>query len=97
MFDANRGKMLADRVYKRVLEREDVALWYEQGYYNTDECWGRAAAEVTNVMRGDDLTDLMAWVISKQDFYDTAWNDGFGYLFGSLLEDRYEEENFEEE
>lgn len=97
MFDKNRGKMLADRVYKRVLEREDVALWYEQGYYDIEGCWDRAATEVTDVMRDDDLTDLMAWVISEQDFYWTAWNDGFGYLFGSLLASRYEDENFEEE
>jgi len=95
MFDAKHGKELADNVYERILEKADVALWYS--FYNPDECWDYAASEITDVMRGDDLTDLMAWVISEQDFYGTAWNDGFGYLFGQLLASRYEDENFGEE
>ena len=95
MFDARHGKELADKVYERILVKEDVSLWYS--YYNTDECWARAASDITDIMHGDDLTDLMAWVISKQDFYNTPWNDGFVYLFGSLLADRYESENFGEE
>jgi len=95
MFDAKHGEELADKVYERILEKEDVSLWYS--FYNPDECWDRAASDITNVMRGDDLTDLMAWVISNQDFYDDAWNDGFGYLFGSLLASRYEDENFKED
>jgi len=99
MFDARHGEEVANEIYKTILEREDVALWYEHEFYDENSCWDRASADAMDYLAlGDsEITDLMAWVISMQDSYDTAWNDGFGYLLGSLLASRYEDENFGEE
>ena len=99
MFDAKHGEELANEVYERILEREYVSLWYEDGFYDVEACWDRAADEVItmNDMYGEDMTDLMAYVLVEQDDCRGAWCDGFGYLFGSLLASRYEDENMEEE
>lgn len=99
MFDVRHGEEVANEIYSTVLEREDVAQWYEDEFYDESSCWDRASADAIDYLAlGDsEITDLMAWAISMQDSYGTAWKDGFGYLFGALLASRYEDENMKEE
>ena len=99
MFDVRHVEEVANEIYSTILEREDVAQWYEDEFYDESSCWDRASADAMDYLAlgGCEITDLMAWVIGEQCESGTAWKDGFGYLLGSLLASRYEDENFEEE
>lgn len=95
MFDATNGKKVFELLYERVIERNDPQLWYD-GYF-TDECWEYAADNVLaylvdgNHINGKDKTDLMAYIIEcNPDNIDDAFNDGFGYLLGCMMQNEYE-------
>ena len=68
LFDAGYGRKVARMVYERILERENVALWYDNYAivrYDIDECWARAAGDAMDAMDLDatEVTGIMAWCI----------------------------------
>ena len=93
MFNIDTGRQAIDDLLARILEGENVSLWYKDSYYDTDMCWQRAASE--RVAMIDDavvVTGLMAWLIAESDesLVGKGFSDGFTYALGEALRDKYE-------
>lgn len=96
MFDAKHGKLVAQRVYERIIDHNDLRLWYDNYavvHYDIDECWAHATDTEVGAMEldADDLIGLMAYVLSESTFdidTDLAWDvfgNGFVYALGQIM------------
>ena len=96
MFDATNGKKVFELLYEKVIEHNDPQLWYEDGYCIW-KCWEYAAQNAMaplvdgNCISDEDETDLMAYIVERNpDNVSGAFDDGFWYLLGEMMENEYE-------
>lgn len=84
---------IAEKLYKHVLDHNDVELWYHDSFYNIDECWKRAVSDATASVElyNDDLMALITWVneTAPDDMW-SAFSDGFPYYIGAAFAAIYE-------
>lgn len=90
MFDAKEGKRVFESAYDGVLTARDPEVWYAGGY-SVWACWESAASDAIDGFDCESVTDLMAYVLDLEDAH-TAFSDGFTYLLGQMMEEKYEEE-----
>lgn len=88
MFDATNGERVFEGAYEKALATENPEMWYACGYCIW-ECWSRAALDAIESLPCEDVTDLMAYVLDPEDAHK-AFCDGFTYLLGQMMEDKYE-------
>lgn len=90
MFNADNGKKLLEQLHDAICEEEDVGLWYEDDFYDEEECWGRAASDLMgrkSLFDKEGYTDLIAFLIdgSSDSLAGEMFTNGFAcYLAGIL-------------
>ena len=90
MFNVERGEKLLKKLHDEIVAREDVDLWYSDGFYDVAGCWAHAADSLFGEMNDEDLTDIMA-ALTLCSPSDTAVSEVFsggctGYWLGNFLD-----------
>ena len=99
MFDKEDGRKAVDRIYETMLNKEDVAFWYEPwNGIDVLEAW---AYHIDRDMLHGNETDIVAWLTCEfecDEVEPTDWfYDGATYTLAVALHTRYLEEHEVEE
>lgn len=91
MFNADNGKKLLEQLHDAICEEEDVDLWYEDDFYNEEECWDRAASDLMgrkSLFDKEGYTDLIAFLTDGSDdsLAGEMFADGFAFYLACELD-----------
>ena len=91
MFDADKGKMAFDRLYRNILENENVGFWYEPwAGINELEAWARCITDREIAGAETDLVAYLTLCFNCDEVYPTDWfYDGVPYTLAVALHMRY--------
>lgn len=91
MFNPENGRKLLDQLHDAICKEEDVELWYEDDYYDTERCWERAASDLNGrkgLLGKKGRADLVAYLMGNADDSDASdvFADGFWYAVAEELD-----------